>query len=251
MNPYTLPADKAWASRILFRTEVGSTAHGTGINGQEDYDEIGIMWQPISSLIGLETFSETIVYRPGRKPTERSGPGDWDLTVYSARKWCKLAADGNPSILISLFGPRVQVTERGLELLDNYQWFWSEKARPRFLGYAKAQRERLLGVRGGRHTNRPELVEEFGFDTKYAMHALRLGFQGIEFMQTGRIVLPMDDERGDYLRNVRLGQVNHEDVISMSYHLEEQLKDLWSDAPPEPNYNAINKWLISLAKEQF
>jgi hypothetical protein len=30
----------------------------------------------------------------------------------------------------------------------------------------------------GAHTNRPELVAVHGYDTKYAMHALRLGLQG-------------------------------------------------------------------------
>lgn len=245
-NPYQLPAHEAWASRMLFRTEVGSTAHGTGIDGHEDYDEIGVMWEPIESLVGLFPEQQTIVYRPGRTPTERSGPGDWDLTVYSARKWCGLAAEGNPSILVSLFGPRVQTTHAGLALLDNYRWFWSERARPRFLGYAKAQRERLLGIRGGRHTNRPELVAEHGYDTKYAMHMLRLGYQGIEFMHTGRINLPMDDERGDHLRAVRRGEVSQADAIGAALGLEHQLKNLVSDAPKEPNYRAINRWLLSL-----
>jgi uncharacterized protein len=38
----------------------------------------------------------------------------------------------------------------------------------------------------GAHTNRPELVAVHGYDTKYAMHALRLGLQGIELLTTGR-----------------------------------------------------------------
>ena len=43
----------------------------------------------------------------------------------------------------------------------------------------------------GAHTNRPELVAVHGYDTKYAMHALRLGLQGIELLTTGRITLPV------------------------------------------------------------
>jgi len=245
MNPYQLP-DTEWASRMLFRTEVGSTAHGTGVDGMEDYDEIGVISEPIMSLVGLHQEQQTVVYRPGRTDTERSGPGDWDLTVYTARKWCRLTADGNPSLLVSLFGPRVQTTENGLALLGNPQWFWSQKARPRFLGYAKAQRERLLGIRGGAHTNRPELVAEHGYDTKYAMHMLRLGYQGIEFMLTGKIALPMEDGRGDHLRAVRRGEVSKDDVGGAALGLEHQLKHLSSDAPDEPDYRAIDGWLLSL-----
>lgn len=33
----TLP----WAASVIIRTEVGFTAHGTGLPGGEDYDELG------------------------------------------------------------------------------------------------------------------------------------------------------------------------------------------------------------------
>jgi uncharacterized protein len=246
MNPYRLPADQPWCSRILFRTEVGSTAHGTGIDGHEDYDEIAVMWEPLSSLVGLNQIKDTIIYRPGRAPDQRSGPGDWDLTVYTARKWARLAAAGNPSILVSLFGPRIQTTESGLALLDNPQWFWADHARDRFLGYARAQRERLLGIRGGRHANRPELEAMHGYDTKYAMHMLRLGYQGIEYLLTGRIVLPMLDDRGDHLRAVRRGETPLGEVLTAAESLESQLRRLNTDAPPLPDYDAIDRWLLSL-----
>lgn len=246
-SPFKLP-DTPWAKRVLFRVEVGSTAHGTGLDGVEDYDEIGLMTQPIETLVGLSPGTDTITHRPGRSEGERSGPGDWDLVVHGARKFCKLTASGNPSMIVALFGPRRQVTELGLELLDNHKWFWSQKCRPRFLGYAHSQRERLLGVRGGKHTNRPELIERYGFDTKYAMHMVRLGFQGIEYLQTGRLELPMADARGDLLRSIRQGQLSLDAVIAQAEANEEQLAHLDSDAPHEPNYDAINRWLVKVTR---
>jgi hypothetical protein len=67
-----------------------------------------------------------------------------------------------------------------------------------FLGCAKAaplimQRQRLVGERGQRDVNRVELIERFGYDTKYAMHMLRLGHQGVEFLESGRLTLPIRD----------------------------------------------------------
>src|SRR5215475_11657084 len=41
------------------------------------------------------------------------------------------------------------------------------------------------------HANRPELVAVHGYDPKDAMHALRLGLQGIELLTTGRTTLPV------------------------------------------------------------
>jgi hypothetical protein len=39
----------------------------------------------------------------------RSGAGDLDVVVYSARKWCRLALEGNPTVLLALFVPDKEV----------------------------------------------------------------------------------------------------------------------------------------------
>jgi hypothetical protein len=59
-------------------------------------------------------------------------------------------------------------------------------------GNLHGQKERLLGSRGQR-VNRPELVQAHGYDTRYAMHAARLGYQGLELLETGELTLPMPD----------------------------------------------------------
>jgi len=51
----------------------------------------------------------------------------------------------------------------------------------------QAQKQRLTGERGQKRIHRPELEEMYGFDTKCAMHMLRLGFQGVELLTTGRL----------------------------------------------------------------
>ena len=56
------------------------------------------------------------------------------------------------------------------------------------------------------HANRPELVAVHGYDPKDAMHALRLGLQGIELLTTGRITLPVPEPGGGYLRSIRRGE---------------------------------------------
>lgn len=242
-----------WASRVLLRVEVGSTAHGTGTTEHEDYDELGVMTIPWQQSIGVPVRSEreeTIVYRPDKAVGERSGPGDYDLTIHSARKFCRLAASGNPSVLMVLFGPlRFCLPDSpaaDLRSDDMIQAFWHQGARARFLGYCRAQRERLEGVRGGKHTNRPELIEQHGFDTKYAMHMLRLGFQGLEYMTTGRITLPMRDHEREFLQAVRAGEVPLESCIAKSESLEDALKMVSSRAPAEPDWDIINDWLADV-----
>jgi hypothetical protein len=69
--------------------------------------------------------------------------------------------------------------------------FASRHAGKRFLGYLEAQRQRLVVACGQRDKNRIELVEKFGYDMKYAVQMLRLGHQGVMFLETVRLTLPM------------------------------------------------------------
>lgn len=246
---YEPPSHVWWASRILLRVEVGSTAHGTGLPDAEDHDELAIMADPYDSMVGLSPFKETVTWRPERAEGERSQPGDYDLVVHGARKFCRLAAQGNPSILVALYGPVRASTKLGGSLREQHKLFYSDRARARFLGYAKSQRERLLGVRGGKHTNRPELVEQHGYDTKYAMHMVRLGLQGIEYMNSGRITLPVPGKSGEFLRMIRRGEVGRDAAIEAAEYNERVLKEGTWDVPPQPDYSGINAWLREVAQQ--
>src|SRR5258708_7777734 len=190
-----------WVSdATILRSTVGSGAHGIAVQGTDDHDEMGICIEPIELVVGLQTFEQHI-YRSAEErarhapeadqryagKTPPSQPGDLDLVVYSLRKFVKLAAAGNPSILVLLFAPPQHISFWGEELLRQREMFASREAGKRFLGYLMAQRERMLGTRGQMRVTRTELVEKFGYDTKYAAHAVRLGYQGIEYLNHGKL----------------------------------------------------------------
>jgi hypothetical protein len=239
--------DIALYNQIL-RVEVGSTLHGTGLPGHEDRDEMGICIQPPSHLIGLNTF-EHYEYRSAGQGN-RSQPGDLDLIVYSLRKYVSLAKQGNPSILLTLFVPEEKIIRKdttGTELMNRASWFHSKKAAARYLGYIQSQKLALTGERKSGIPKRPELIEAYGFDTKYAMHAVRLGFQGIEFLSDAHITLPMKNPEGDLCRAIRRGEVKFETILGLIDSLEERLQELRDDPkiPSEPCHEAIDDWLIN------
>jgi uncharacterized protein len=93
--------------------------------------------------------------------------------------------------------------------------FVSALAAARFLGYLQAQRAAMTGEVEA-HTNCPELVALHGYDTKFAMHALRLGVQGVELLTTGRITLPVPVPELGHLRQVRRGEVPLAEVVGRS-----------------------------------
>ncbi len=205
-------------STILL-VEVGSTAHGTGLVGGEDHDEMGVVIERADEALGGDERGFRTVMQRTQPDGTRSGPGDTDRTLHSLRRFVRLAASGNPSTLMAMWAPVLYATEAGHELQGLGGAFVGRHAIPRYRGYMQAQAMRLLGLRGGGHGRRggggrTELVEEHGDDTKYAMHAARLGFQGIELLTTGALRLPIEGEPAEWLRAVRRGEVAFEECLT-------------------------------------
>jgi hypothetical protein len=233
----------------ILRIQVGSGLHGIAVGGNDDRDELGIAIEPPWLALSARRW-EHWVYRtqPEGAP---SGAGDLDLTVYSMWKWCKLAAGGNPTVILPLFAPDdevVELTEEGAELRARPQLFVSRTAGRRYLGYLQSQRERLVGRRGQMRVNRPELVAEHGYDVKYAAHALRLGYQGVELLSTGRLTLPVPEPQRSRLIDVRLGKVPLEDALEELVELEAQLVRLTTEAdlPDKTDLAEINSVVAKL-----
>lgn len=250
--PATLPQ-----YQILLTCEVGSGAHGIAKAGRDDEDVMGVCVEAMRDAFGLGSTFEQIIHRTAAVREGRhdapSQPGDLDLTIYSLRKWCRLALDGNPTVLLLLWAPYQTINPEGMELRALADHFASRLAGKRFLGYLQAQRQRLLGERGQRNVNRRDLVERFGFDTKYAGHMLRLGYQGVEFMESGRLTLPMKEpERGRVLA-VRAGEVLLNDVLNETGDVERRLKDLLdtSPLPPTPDREGVERWMVDIYREHW
>ena len=221
-------------ANVVLRAEVGSTVYGTGRPGHEDHDEIAVFCMPPRHVLGGRP-ADSIVWRTAGA-SARSTPQDTDLAMYSVRKYVLLAAAGNPSILVPLFTPTEKVFEStvvGEILREQSGTFVTRQAGQKFLGYMDAQRKRMVDSRAGTRaprSNRPELVAEHGFDTKFAMHMLRLGFQGIELLTTGRLELPIPDPAGELLRDVRRGKITYDEVMDIVGGLEVDLKNAILDA---------------------
>jgi hypothetical protein len=144
-------------------------------------------------------------------------------------------------------------TERGAALRALAPAIVSRKAGPRFVGYMRAQKQRLIGTRGQRRVNRPELIEAHGFDTKYAMHAARLGFQGLELVGTGQLELPIQGEPAEWLRAVRRGEVPFADWWDRCLDLDARLAATLTDErrPEGPQRERIEAWLVRTHLERW
>lgn len=242
--------------------------HGTSITGQDDRDEMGFCIEPQEYVIGLARITtpggrtlpfdqferHTAWDRPGGI-RNRSGAGDLDVLVYSLRKWARLAADGNPTVLLPIFVPAEEIVVGSPvadEVRANAHRFASKRSIRRFLGYLESHLGAMNGTRS-RHTNRPELVAVHGYDTKFAMHAAWLGVQGLEFARTGRITLPIPEPHRTLLRAIRSGEVPLAETLRVINELRDELiAELDHDRlPDEPDRGWIDAWLIDAYQREW
>lgn len=247
--------EKLATENLILRVQVGSGVHGTSIEGTDDRDEMGVCIEPPEYVIGLKRFEQyehhTAWERPGGLKN-RSGPGDLDINIYSLRKFTRLALNGNPSILIAFFTPPKDTVFEdgyGMSLRNMAPWIISKEAAPRFSGYLHAQRRSMLSHEGkGRDVTRPELIEKYGWDTKFGGHMLRLGFQGLELLRTGRITLPMPEHERAIVRRCRTGGMTMAECLAMSQDLEDCLIDEveTSDLREHPDRDKVDKWLTAM-----
>lgn len=228
--------------RTILKFEYGSTAHGTN-TVDSDHDFMGVFVESPEFVTGIQSL-DTIVEKTAVGGA-RSTAIDTDTTLYPLRKWASLASRGNPTVLTAFFAPVYEIrTFSGNLLLDSKDLFLSKGAGSRFLGYMTSQRAAMTGERNKR-TNRPELIHTFGYDTKFAYHMIRLGLQGIELMESGKIQMPMSEDHRTRLLDIRRGKMNKEEVLAWSFEIEEDLKAAitLSALPPEPDTGSINELL--------
>ncbi len=85
------------------------------------------------------------------------------------------------------------------------------------------------------------------------MHMLRLGFQGVELLTTGRLNLPMREPARSFLLDVRRGKVSEQECLTRAGELEQELSDLAaiSPLPEEPDAERVETWVIDTYRRQW
>lgn len=243
--------------RPLLWVQVGSTVYGTAIEGTDDRDEVVVTMETPAQLLGASGHLKNASRRTAQGST-RSGPGDIDRQEYSLRSFAGLAAKGNPSILATFFCPNVDEPDSaavwGPVIRRILPLCLSMRVVGQFQGYMKSQVQAVtksastpVGAR------RPELVEAHGYDTKAAMHAARLGLQGLELAYTNQIRIPIDEPDRGWLMAVRRGLISFAEWTEAMAGLEERVNRIWSNPPwpDEPDMQALDHYLVDVHREYW
>lgn len=183
--------------KLLFLVVSGSRAYGTNIPGS-DWDFRGVFANTKEEVIGLLT-RDAQVY-----------DGE-DATLHGLTKFAKLAMDNNPNVLELLF-----IQEGALHVhplfkkwfLDNRLNFLSQKCYYTYSGYAISQVKRNKhksshGILRDKYIMGPD---DDPYDSKFAMHTVRLMLNGMEILSNGTLTPMFKGENLEFLKNIREGK---------------------------------------------
>lgn len=223
----------------------GSIAHNMYIpqndpNSIDDKDIMGVYVAPTEHYVGLQI----------TKPWEKM-KNEWDVVCYEVKKYFKLLLKMNPNVLSLLWVPDKHIiysSYLGDMLRANRELFSSKQAYYSFGGYAHSQLHKMTHYahKGYMGKKRKELVDEFGYDTKNAAHLIRLLRMGIEFLNTGELVIERPDAK--QLLEIKSGEWSLEKVVEEADRLFPVLEEEFraSKLPATPDREGAEKLLMEI-----
>lgn len=217
------------AARTLYIARVGSKAYGTD-NENSDNDYKGFCVPPKAVFHGFNSsFEQVDTHEPE------------DLVVYHVRKYMKLMANCNPSIIESAFVEPKDVTMMhpyAQPILDNKHLFLSRRARHTFSGYAISQLKKL---EVDKKTDRP-------MNYKHAMHLVRLLRMGSEILKGEGVKVFRPDR--EELKAIRNGAWSYEQLVDYAHVMDSKMGELEkaSPLPYGPDWGRLDEICVQVVE---
>lgn len=243
------PQFDMWKNSIVLMYR-GSIAHGTYVpnsdpHSVDDKDILGIAIPPREQFFGLSQFEQF----------ERMEQY-WDVVVYDFRKFIRLLIKSNPNVMQMLWTPDKHVLKSSDEfriLVENRHLFAHKGIYKSFCGYSRGQLHKMemMSYNGYMGQKRKALVDKFGYDCKNAQHLIRLLRQGIEFLETGQLIVERPD-RGELIQ-IKHGEWSIEKVKREADVLFSRMEEAYrkSALPEAPDLISIEKLVQKILIEHF
>lgn len=237
---------------IIYKIRIGSNLYGTYITNSSDEDFSGVFVPEKDYVMGIKMVEQVSLSQKASK-TVKNQPGDVDFVLYALPKFIKLLIGNNPNIIEFLYVPKscvMYTTEWAERLIENRHLFLSKKAYHTFTGYAYSQR-RKLEVKKENMTGRKELVEQYGFDTKFASHIIRLLFELLQILTEKTLTFPLP--QNNLIRDIKLGRYDLQWIFDKADYLGKLCDEAYikSDLQYSANEEEINKLQIKLLEDYW
>ena len=95
------------------------------------------------------------------------------------------------------------------------------------------------------------MLEEFGYDLKFACHLIRLLTEGIGLLVEGKLTMPLTNR--ELLKDIKKGRYSLQEVLDYADRYESQVEEAYirSNLPHTPDTKAINKLQISMLEDYY
>lgn len=178
----------------------GSRLYGLN-NEDSDYDYTGIHFDLRDMLNPFKDRERTDTYQEN------------SITFHSAAKFARLLVKGNPNIVELVYGQPEIKSRWGEFLIHSVKpHVVTRNLAAAYMGYVSEQYRRGFKPSTPQNPQRKEQLEELGYDAKYVMHFLRLGYTLQSMVITGEYK-PLDERDRDFLMTVRSGKLSKNSII--------------------------------------
>ena len=182
---------------------------------------------------------------------DKDSKKEYDISIYNIIKYFQLVMDNNPNMIDSLFVPQrcvLHCSQIGDLVRQNRKLFLHKGIFHKLKGYAYSQlhKMRIKKPEG----KRKELIEKYGYDTKFATHVVRLLVQCEQVMMEEDLDLERNREQ---LKSIRRGEWKFEDIVNFFNQKERELESLYhsSKLQHSPNEKKIKTLLLNCLEMHF
>lgn len=235
--------------RMILKVYRGSHAYGLATE-ESDVDIGGIFVPPVDYIVGLKKIETYNGKNYINYPSYNLYRKEAEISAYELRKYVYLAYNCNPNIIEFLFTDPQHIifcNEVGRELIKHRYLFLSKKVKQTFAGYAYSQLKKMDNkTNHNHHGAHRSLIEKYGYDTKHAMHLIRLLRMGIEILRHGECIVLRPDR--DYLLSIKYGHFSLDEIKQEAEKLFRELDNAYSESklPDVPDFEKVNSLLCGL-----
>ena len=243
---------------LHYETLMGSNAYGVS-SDNSDQDIYGFCIPPKEEVFphlkgDIEGFGrqKKRFYQWQQHHVEDADAGImYDFQIFNIVKFFQLCMECNPNMIDSLYTPRFCVkhtTKVGELVRENRHMFLHQGAWHKFKGYAYSQLHKMDNKNP--EGKRKALVEEFGYDVKFAYHVVRLLDECEQILVNGDIDLQRNREQ---LKSIRRGEWTEKQIREWATEKEKVLEALVlkTDLPHKPDEDKIKQFLLNCLEEHY
>lgn len=257
------PMPSFLSDSIQYEVMMGSEAYGVS-SGDSDVD-VYALCIPDKEIIfpHLAGYIEGFGTHPQRFETwdphhvkDEEKNKEYDFCVHNIIKYFNLCLGCNPNIIDSLFVPARCVyfmTPVGEIVRENRKKFLTKEVWPRFKGYAYSTWTKLKTKEPKPGSKRDLLKKQYGFDTKFAYHIVRLLSECEQILVEGDLVLDEKDRR-EHMKAIRAGLVTEDEIGKWFDDKQRHLENIYQNSKlPEAGSSeaAIKNLLLDCLEMHF